>query len=341
MSQSPREIVQAAIRLEGPERLPVRMDCFGVNDTFWIPRRSAERIENGVPTDEWGCVWEKTEVHNMGQPKGHPLSSIAEHERLAFPDYDEEWRYEGLEESFEEAERQDRYTQVGIFMVLFERMHSLAGFENVLVALLAEREDAEALADRILEAQMCLVRNYQERFGPRLHSFSMTDDWGTQNAAFISTELWYDFFLPRYRRLFDLMHAGGQDVWVHSCGKVNEIIEGLIEAGCDAVNLQQPRALGIEEIGRRYRGRITFESLADIQATLPSGDARRIEEDAHALCEHWMLPEGGFVFSDYGDDRAIGAGPDAKLTMYRAFSEVSERLYGRPLPEPQVPAAQG
>jgi len=341
MAQSPREIVQAAVRLQKPQRLPVRMACFGVDDTHWIPRKSAERSENGVPTDEWGCVWAKTDMHNMGQVKGHPLADVSEHDRLVVPDYDAAWRYEGLEDSFVEAERLERYTQAGIFMVLFERMHTLAGFEHVLMGLLADRANAEALADKILAAQMCLVRNYQERFGRRLHSFSMTDDWGTQQAAFISRELWDDFFLPRYRRLFDLMHAGGQDVWVHSCGKVNELIEGFIAAGCDVVNLQQPRALGIEEIGRRYCGRITFESLADIQATLPSGDLRRIREDARALGERWMLPEGGFVFSDYGDDRAIGAGPDAKLTMYRAFSEVSERLYGAPLPTPQVPAAEG
>jgi hypothetical protein len=45
-----------------------------------------------------------------------------------------------------------------------------------------------------------------------------------------------------------------------------------------------------------------------------------------------MLPTGGFVLSDYGDDAAIGASPDAKRTMYRAFSAVSEELYGKPLP---------
>ena len=47
-----------------------------------------------------------------------------------------------------------------------------------------------------------------------------------------------------------------------------------------------------------------------------------------------MTREGGFVFSDYGDGRAIGAGPEAKMIMYRAFSRVSEDLYGNPLPEP-------
>jgi len=334
MGQSPREIVRAAIRFEGPERLPVKMGCFGRDDTAGIPRPAANRTQNGVPLDEWGCQWQKTDIPNMGQPKGHPLSAVSEHRKLTVPDYSEEWRYADCEQAFQRAEAEGKYTQVGIFMILFERMHAAAGFENVLMGLLADRENTGALADRIVEAHLCLVRNYQERFGPRLDSFGMTDDWGTQQAAFISMDLWYDFFFPRYKRIFDAMHEGGQDVWVHSCGKVNEIIQGYIDAGVNAVNLQQPRALGIEEIGRRYRGRITFESLADIQATLPRGRPDLIEADASALAEHWMSPQGGFVFSDYGDGRAIGAAPEAKLAMYRAFSRVSEELYGNPLPEP-------
>jgi uroporphyrinogen decarboxylase len=338
MSQTSREIVKAALRFEKPDRLPVRMACFGCDDTGWIPRKTAGRTENGVQIDEWGCAWGHTDMKNMGQVKGHPMEDLSQLDRVQIPDYDRDFVYEDCEEAFRRNEKEQRYTQVGIFMILFERMHSLAGFENVLVGLLTDRKNAEALADLILEAQIRLVRNYQERFGRRLDSFSMTEDWGTQNAAFISTDLWYDFFLPRYRKLFDIMHAGGQDVWVHSCGKVNEVIQGFIDAGADAVNLQQPRALGIEEIGDRYRGKITFESLSDIQHTLPTGDAAKIRADARALGEHWMTPEGGFIFSDYGDGQAIGAAPEAKEVMYRAFSEVSREIYGAPLPEPKLPS---
>lgn len=333
MAQSSFEIVRSAIRFETPERLPVRMGSLGVDDTAWIPRRSEDRGErDGLRIDEWGCGWDHTSMKNMGQVKSHPLASAAEHEKATVPDYTEPWRYEGLEEHFERAEHADAYTQVGIFMILFERMHALAGFENVLIGLLADPQNAAALADRILDAQITLVRNYQERFGSRLHSFSMTEDWGTQQAAFIDMALWNEFFLPRYRRLFTIMHEGGQDVWVHSCGKVNEVVGGLIEAGADVVNLQQPRALGIEQMGECYRGRVTFESLADIQATLPGADRSCIEADARALAEHWMLPGGGFVFSDYGDGGAIGASEQAKTIMYDAFSRVSAELYGRPLP---------
>ncbi len=333
MSQLSWEVVRAALRFEGPERLPVRMGKVGGNDTLYIPPRTEDREErDGLLFDHWGCGWEHTATKNIGQVTYHPLSSVTEHERVHVPDFDASWRFEGLEEFFERAEQVGRYTCLDIYNVLFERMHMLAGFENVLVGLLAEPDDAAALADMIVNAHIKLVRNYQERFGARLHGFWMTEDWGTQHAAFIDMSLWRSFFLPRYRKLFDAMHEGGQDVWVHSCGKVNEVVEGLIEAGVDVVNLQQPRALGIEQMGQRYRGRVTFESLADIQATLPSGSRERIEADARALAKHWIMPEGGFVFSDYGDSEAIGTSDEAKVMMYEAFSSVSEEVYGKPLP---------
>jgi hypothetical protein len=204
------------------------------------------------------------------------------------------------------------------------------------MGLLGERAAMETLADRIVETQLRLIDGWADRFGDRIHGIGGTDDWGSQQAAFVSYDLWMDFFAPRYKRLYDAAHGHGWDVWLHSCGKVNELIEGFIAAGINATNLQQPRALGISEVGDRYRGRITFESLADIQATLPSGDRARIEADADELANHWMTPQGGFVFSDYGDSEAIGTAPESKMMMYEAFSKVSERVYGSPLPEPQM-----
>lgn len=163
----------------------------------------------------------------------------------------------------------------------------------------------------------------------------MTDDWGTQEAAFVSFSLWMEFFFPRYKKLFDRMHYYGYDVWVHSCGKVNEIVEGFIRAGVNVVNLQQPRALGIAEMGKRYRGRIAFESLADIQTTLPKNDRPGVDFDAQELSRHWMSPDGGFVFADYGDDDGIGIRDSGiKRYMYDRFSEVSARVYGERLPAP-------
>ncbi len=332
-----REIVKRAVHFRNPPRMPVQFHAFGVSDCQSISVRQASRFKPSVEgEDEWGCVWEHTEVANMGQVKGHPLEDTRGIGRLNAPDYDDDSRYVDVEEALAEFEAEGRYVGCGIFMVLFERMHSLYGFENVLCDLITDRPAMEALADRIVETHVTLVDNVGRRFGDRVDYFHMSDDWGTQNAAFVSFDMWMDFFFPRYKRIFDAMHRWGYDVWVHSCGKVNEIVEGYVEAGVNCVNLQQPRALGIEEMGRRYHGRIAFESLADIQTTLPTDDRAKVDADVAALEEHWMSPEGGFVFSDYGDDDAIGVtDPAIKRYMYGKFSEASERMYGEPLPEPK------
>lgn len=334
-----REIVRRSIRIEKPPRLPVQFDSLGCNDFGGVsPMPPEGSVSIGTGIDPWGCRWEQTDsACNMGQVRGHPITDLAQIERHPMPDYSRDFWWRDAEETLAAHEAEGRYITGGIFMVLFERMHTLCGFEPVLMGLLADRAAMEVLADRIVDVHLALVEQYRRRFGGRIHGINMTDDWGTQQAAFISFDLWMDFFAPRYRRLFDAMHAAGFDVWLHSCGKINEIIEGFIDVGVDVVNLQQPRALGIEEIGNRYRGRITFSSLSDIQATLPTGRTDPIEADAEALATHWMDPKGGFVFSDYGDGTAIGAQIEAKLTMYRKFSQISKRLYGQPLPEPVVP----
>ena len=329
-----REIVKTAIHWEHPPRLPVFMSSLGVDDRKGMPMKPPEGF---VPVtegaDEWGCVWGHTDVPNMGQVLGHPLEDISKLDSHPLPDYTDESRYTEVEEALREAEEAGKYVTCGIFMVLFERMHTLHGFENTLVDLYADRPAMEALADRIAEVHITFVREVSRRFAGRIDGWTMTDDWGTQQNSFIRFDLWMDFFYPRYRRIFDAMHEAGCDVWVHSCGKVNDIIEGYIQAGVNSVNLQQPRALGIEEIGRRYRGRIAFESLADIQATLPSGDEGKIEADVEALMTHWASAAGGFAFSDYGDDQAIGVPDDqSKPFMYDIFSKWSEKVFGEPLP---------
>ncbi len=76
---------------------------------------------------------------------------------------------------------------------------------------------------------------------------------------------------------------------------------------------------GIEEIGRRYRGRICFESLCDIQHTLPFKSHADIEEEAQLLLASWATPDGGFILIDYGDGEAIGVSLERKRVMLDAF----------------------
>ncbi len=321
MAQSSYEVVYRAVHFQHPDRLPISMGSLGVDDLVgWAsPSFPSERSRTGLGPDEWGCVWSKTEMANMGQVTGHPLEDWAHLDAYPFPDPDLSDAYAHIDAQL--SETGDKYVISGHFMLLFERMHSLHGFAATLEDLYLEPELSAALADRIVDNAIRRIQRVAEIAKGRVHGFNFTDDWGTQQACFISRALWQDFFKPRYQRIFDACHAAGLDVWMHSCGKVNEIIEDLIDIGCNVMNLQQPRALGIEEIGRRYAGRIAFSSLCDIQHTLPFKSDVEIRDEAHLLLDHWATPDGGFILSDYGDGAAIGVPIEKKQVMYDAFVE--------------------
>lgn len=319
MSMSSYEVVRRAIEFERPERLPVRFPALGTCDTHGVGWNQIGTGDRSLRQtyDEWGCLWVRSETENMGQVKGHPLADWQALDGFRWPDPDDPALYEGMEARFEGSE--GKYVTTGIFMLLFERLHTLRGFENTLADLYLERERIEMLADRVVEYDLAIMGNIAGRFPGRIHGFTFTDDWGTEQATFISPALWDEFFKPRYKRIFDAAHRAGWHVWMHSCGKVNALLEGLIEIGLDVINLQQPRALGIEEIGQRYRGRICFETLCDIQHTLPFKGAAEIREEARLLLEQWSTPAGGFILSDYGDGAAIGVEPEKKQVMLDAF----------------------
>jgi hypothetical protein len=100
---------------------------------------------------------------------------------------------------------------------------------------------------------------------------------------------------------------------------MNAILEDLVELGLDVVNFQQPRVNGIEEIGRQFRGRLCFESSADIQATLPAKSPEEIKEEARLLLEQWASPRGGFILSIDENEVDLNIPHENTLAMIDGF----------------------
>jgi uroporphyrinogen decarboxylase len=313
------ELVKSAIEFSHPDRLPCQFSSMGVQDTGSVNFNQTGTGDNRIreTLDEWGCLWVRTEKSNMGQVKGHPLLDWNGLDSFTWPNADNPEFFVGMERKF--TGNEDRYILTGIFMLLFERMYALHGFENTLTDLYLEREKIEMLADRIVEYDLAIISNISSRFPGAIQGFSFTDDWGTELTTIISPTLWDDFFKPRYKQIFDAAKAAGWHIWMHSCGKVNGIIESLIDIGVNVLNLQQPRALGIEDIGRKFAGRVCFSSTCDIQHTLPIKGAKEIEDEAKLLLDCWGTENGGFILSEYGDGQAIGVADDIKKIMFDAF----------------------
>lgn len=325
-----KEIVERAITFNNPPRVPLKFDVVGVNDCYdvWTHDPTGWTWEfEGERADEWGCLWKRTDVQNTGQVVGHPLQDLAALKDYAWPDPDHPARYRGFEQQLAGAE--DRFVMFCFGSGIFERLHMLRGMSETMMDFYRHPREVHELIDRILDHHLRVLRNclriakeHCSKTGATgIHAAAMADDWGVQDRAFTSIKLFREFFKPRYRRWFDEIKAAGLHAWMHSCGRINEILEELIDCGLEVINMQQPNVVGIDEISRRYRGRICFESIVDTQSTLPRGTYDEIRAQAHELVEKWGTPQGGFIASDYNDAEAIGVTLDRRRVMFEAFAE--------------------
>lgn len=316
-----KELITRAIEFKRPERLPMQYSEFGITDCVgfglnygmeWIKPYTEFK-------DYWGCVWVRSEKENSGQCKGYPLKDWSDLDAYNFPDPDTEQYYQHVEGALNGNE--DKYIFLAQFHLLFERLHFLRGFENVLMDLYINRDKLEFLVDKIVDFNVRIIQNTAEIAKGRIDGFFFTDDWGTQNDTFIDPKLWNEFFKPKYKRIFDACKEVGWHVWMHSCGKINKIIPGLIEAGVNVLNLLQPRTLGIEEIGREFAGKVCFNTAGDIQHTLPFKGKEEIREEARLLLKKWATKDGGFILFDYVDGNAIGVPFEKRKWAFEAFCE--------------------
>lgn len=323
-----REIVQRAIEFNSPPRLPFFQHDSpdvpdDVCDVWEMDRAQRGWFFDHAAEDDWGCGWSVTDSLNMGQVTAHPLADWRALSSYRPPDPRNPFYYERLEEGV--AQANGRYVVITAHFNLIERLHMLHGFTQTLEDLYLAPEPIETVLDMILEFRLEQFDELARRFGADIDGLFLTDDWGTQAGTFISPHLFERFFASRYKQLVDAVHGHGWHFILHSCGRVNDFVPHFIDAGMDVLNMQQPQAYGIDEIGRRFAGKVCFLTTVDIQATLPSGDADRIRAEASQLVDRWSTPSGGFIVFNYGDPRSLAIDPGMTAVMFRAFAELSDR----------------
>lgn len=124
------------------------------------------------------------------------------------------------------------------------------------------------------------------------------DDTALQDRLMISIEKFREIFIPRFKKMYQHIHDYGMDTFIHSCGYTLDLIEEFIQAGCDVINLDQQDNMGIEEISRRYKGRICFFCPLDIQRTL-SLNREELFQKAEQMIRLFSTQNGGFIAKAY------------------------------------------
>ena len=318
-----RERVKASLEFTGPDRIPFNMFVSGESDVHHARGGygSDPREDRSDPlhiVDHFGCAFARSSPLTMGQPTDHPMPDIRRLDAYRFPDPCSEARLAPIGGSL--ARAGDRYVTTSvIWYTFFERMHFIHGFRETLEDLYLNRDYMEEFADRVTDYNVAVVNEVARRWGDRIDGFRMSDDWGGQQTTLVSGEMFRSFFMPRYERLFGTIKDHGMHVWLHSCGNIIDFMPLFIEVGVDAVNLQQPRIFDIEEMGRRFAGKICFNVPVDIQNTMPHGPLEDIRAEAQLLVDNLATDAGGIVANEHPDYAGNGIDPIKGKWAYDAF----------------------
>jgi uroporphyrinogen decarboxylase len=320
-----REIVRRAIEFTKPPRLPCwqhwnhKMPEFpdDVCNIWEMDRAEAGWFFDKAAPDDWGCGWSVTELKNIGQVTASPLADWSALDRYRPPNPRNPFYYERLEPLI--AAGEDRYIALTAHNLLFSRLHKLRGFTATMEDFYMEPERVHRVLDMIVDFKVQQCDELKRRFGDRIHGLFVADDWGTQAGPFIGQNLFDEFFAPRYRIIFDAIHACGWHVILHSCGRINPLVPSFLELGVDVLNMQQSRSYGLVEFGEQFRGKVCFLATVDIQTTMPNGIETEIREEARLLAKHWRTAEGGLIVFDYGAWEAIGVKLEAPRIMFDEF----------------------
>jgi uroporphyrinogen decarboxylase len=243
----------------------------------------------GTYVDAWGVPFEVGEVGVFGEVKHPPLADWAALEHFSPPweildggNWDDVNRF---------CDETDRFVISNNGSNPFERIQFLRGTEQVFTDLAWGSPELLRLRDVVHE--FCL-KDIELWCKTNVDGVRFHDDWGAQNALLISPTMWREWFKPLYVDYCRLIHDAGKFAFFHTDGNVAAILPDLIEIGVDAIN-SQLFCMDIEELGRRYKGAITFWGEIDRQWALPFGRPEDVRQAVRRVRRALDPGNGGVI----------------------------------------------
>lgn len=309
---TPRARVQQAMRHQQPDRVPWQFEFtvparrklqayYGVEDLAPILDNHLSAYEALSPDawqevrpnywrDEFGVVWNRTIDKDIGIVDSYQLQerSLAGY---TFPDPSDPRRYAGLPAFI--AAHADRFRIVNIGFSLFERAWTLRSMPELMIDML----EAPAWVDELLTAITAYNLGIIERVVQYdIDAVMFGDDWGGQQGLLTGARLWRRFLKPHLKQMYQAVKQAGKLVFIHSCGKVQELFPDLIELGLDCFNPFQPEVMNPYEIKRQFGRHLAFYGGMSIQRILPYGTPQEVRDEARRLMDE-IGRDGGYIIA--------------------------------------------
>jgi uroporphyrinogen decarboxylase len=240
--------------------------------------------------DVWGTVWRKEQEGIMGFPIEHPMADLVRGLKShTWPDPNDERIFSRIYEQAEDVDRHEVFLSGSHRETLWEKSYMLVGMEDLMCYFYTEPNAVKQLLHRIIDFDLAVAEHYL-KVGVELVWGG--DDLGTQSSLIFSPEIFEEFFLSGYQRLFNFYKERDVLINFHCCGHITPLLETLMDLGVDILNPIQASANDLAEVRRRTQGKMAL--MGGISSgLLMSGPAEAIREEVRTRI-HQLGKEGGY-----------------------------------------------
>ncbi len=289
------------IRFDSPERVVSAPPAHGV----WYHGCNHEGYDGGGEdrpvgttwTDVWGTVWKKELAGVMGFPRVHPLARPEKLASYRWPDPDDERICGRIYQMVKGWDRENQFLSGSHRETLWEKSYMLVGMQNLMTYFYTEPAFVRDLLGRIMDFDLAIAGHY---LAVGIELASLGDDLGTQAGPLLGPQILQEFFVPEYRRLFELYKARGVLIGFHSCGKIESVLETFMELGVDVLNPVQATANDLGKVRSVTQGRMALQGAVST-ATIMAGPVGRIVREVRERI--WQLGRHGGYFC--GPDQGL------------------------------------
>lgn len=174
------------------------------------------------------------------------------------------------------VDHDNQYVTAFIAPGVFELTHYLMGMENALMSFYEEPEAMVELIYYITEFELAYAKELVTYLKPEV--IFHHDDWGSQISTLISPEMFREFFLPAYKKVYGFWKENGVELIVHhSDCYAATLVPLMIEMGID-IWQGVMTTNNTPELIKKYGPQITF--MGDIDSGVVDHPAWAREEIA-------------------------------------------------------------
>jgi len=320
-----KERVKKAILFQKPDKVPVDLpkpwksdfiETSPALDPHFRPKVEGE--------DEWGCIWEKLAGDKtMGQVKSHPLKDYSMLKSFKFPNYNLPTRYEPIKKIVSHNKEQ-KFILVSTPLSFIHRLEYLRGHEGAWTDPYLHPDKLNKLLNKMTEIAIDSIKHLA-KIG--VDGIISADDWGLQDRLMLPPEIFRKFFKLKYAKVYKFACECGLFTFLHSCGYITDILGDLIEAGLQVIQMDQQENMGIDELSKRFGGKICFWCPVDIQNTMIKGTIEDVSRYAKRLIDSFGKFNGGFIAKWYPDPEAIDHTQEKINAMAKTFIEYGSEFY--------------